>query len=97
VPVDIGNPILLDSTNVKRSPVKEFNMGFAICMENDEFDLGRGISIAKQRFCKRPMSTQNGRWLNEDMVMSIIENEARYICDHIEKFISEAQVKRRGE
>lgn len=70
------------------SRTKIFNMGWAICMtDSDKFDLETGIKIAKRRFAKSPMKTQNGRFLTNDMCESIITNEANYIANNIERYL----------
>lgn len=74
--------------NATHAPVKEFNMGWAICDERDEFDREIGRRIAKKRFSKSPMKTQNGNFLTIDMCNAIVANECKYITEHIDKFLT---------
>ena len=83
----VGTPCIVDEWSKFHSPLRQFNMGFAICNSSDKFNLVSGIKIAKRRFAKSPLSTQNGSFLNIDMVCSIVDNELDYICQHIEKFM----------
>lgn len=88
----VANPIV-DDSSVLRSPVKQFNMGYSICHSHDEFNIGRGINLAKKRFSLSPMTTQNGSFLNPDMVKVIVDNELDYIAEHIEEFMINASRK----
>lgn len=74
--------------NATHAPVKVFNMGYAICNEQDEFDENVGKRIAKRRFAKSPMKTQNGNFLTIDMCEAIVNNEAKYIAEHINNFVT---------
>ena len=84
--VSTGEPIIVDKQF--RSPVKTFNMGWTICDERDEYDPKYVMKEGKKRFAKSPLTTQNGNFLTRDMVTAIMENEIRYIANHIEKFIN---------
>lgn len=85
----VGEPIIVNSEF--RSPVKSFNMGFAICNASDTFDVNTGIKVAKKRFAKSPMTTQNGNFLTEDMLKAIVDNELNYILNNIDHFLSKAK------
>lgn len=74
-----------DSMNHK---MRVFNMGYAICQKPDVFSKSFGIRIAKRRFTDRPLRTQNGKFLNDDMCQALVDNEAKYIKEHLEKFIN---------
>ena len=66
---------------------KHFNMGWAICSPNDEFDLEKGIELCKKRFQKHDMATQCGKFLTESMIYAILGNEIRYIENHWKKYV----------
>ena len=65
---------------------KYFNMGWAICSPDDEYNEEIGIKIAKSRFLKSPLSTQSGTFLTNDMIDAILDNEIRFIQNNINKF-----------
>lgn len=65
---------------------KEFYMGFSICSPEDAFSETTAIKISKRRFGK-PMRTQNGCFLTSDMIEAILENEIKFIANHIERFL----------
>ena len=65
---------------------KYFNMGWAICSPDDEYNEETGIKIAKSRFLKSPLSTQSGTFLTNDMIDAILENEIRFIQNNLSKF-----------
>lgn len=65
---------------------KYFNMGWAICSPDDEYNEEIGIKIAKSRFLKSPLSTQSGTFLTNDMIDAILENEIRFIQNNLNKF-----------
>lgn len=85
----VGEPIIVN--NEFRSPVKSFNMGFAICDASDTFDVNTGIKVAKKRFAKSPMTTQNGNFLTRDMLKAIVDNELSYILNNIDHFLSKSK------
>lgn len=87
----VGEPVIIDSLNKFRSPLKQFNMGYAICGNRDKFNKEYGIKVAKRRFAKSPLSTQNGTFLNIDMVRGIVDNELDYICKNLEHFMKKAR------
>jgi hypothetical protein len=87
----VGEPVIIDTLNKFRSPLKQFNMGYAICNNTDKFNEEYGIKVAKRRFAKSPLSTQNGTFLNVDMIRSIVDNELDYICENIEHFMKKAR------
>lgn len=65
---------------------KYFNMGWAICSPDDEYNEETGIKIAKSRFLKSPLSTQSGTFLTNDMIDAILDNEIRFIQNNLNKF-----------
>lgn len=64
------------------SPSKALNFGWAICNPNDTYDEAKGIEIAKSRFSKSPITTQDCRFLKEDMVLAILNQTADYVETH---------------
>lgn len=64
------------------SPVKKLNFGFAICAPEDEFNEQKGIEIARKRFSKSPITTQDCRFLKKDMVEAILNQTAEYVAEH---------------
>lgn len=64
------------------SPTKELNFGWAICSPDDVFDEAKGILLAKKRFSKAPIRTQDCRFLKEDMVLAILNQTADYVETH---------------
>ena len=75
------------------SRTKHFNMGWAICNPDDEFDIEKGIEICKKRFRKNDLTTQCGTFLTEDMIYAILNNEIRYIENHWDKYVKYGQFK----
>lgn len=73
--------------------LKTFNMGWAICAEGDEFDEEYGKKLAKKRFYKYmgDLQTTNKNFLNDDMVMAILQNEVNYIIKHADKYVKNTQ------
>lgn len=71
----------------KFTRTKTFNMGWAICNQDDVFDEAIGEEICRRRFSKSPMKTQNGRFLTKDMCQAIVENEVKYIADNLPMFL----------
>lgn len=84
-PIEIVRWVEVGTTH---APVKRFNMGWSICDSRDKFNMQEGIRIAKKRFAQSPMKTQSGNFLTEDMCQSIVNNEAKYMERHIDKFIN---------
>lgn len=76
-----------DYGSEQHSNAREFNMGWALCTPEDIFDEVEAVNIAKRRFSMSPLTTQNGCWLNDDMCQSIVDNEAKYIAEHLDHFI----------
>lgn len=74
------------------SRTREFNMGWAICAEPDTFNYEEGVKICKRRFSRSPMTTQNNRFLTEDMCKAIVKNETAYINGHISDFLPKNQI-----
>ena len=68
------------------SKTKYFNMGWAICSPDDEYNEEIGIEIAKSRFLKSPLSTQSGTFLTNDMIDAILDNEIRFMQNNLSKF-----------
>ena len=68
-------------------PTRKFNLGWAICDSNDNFDLATGIKLAKKRFSDSPMTTTDVRFFSDDMIKVVLENETDFIFNHIEKYI----------
>ena len=75
---------------LKKRTLKSLNIGWAICSEEDEFDLDTGIKLAKKRLYKNlgDLFSFNRNFLTDDMVNAILKNEVNYIKSHIEKYIS---------
>lgn len=73
----------------QKKMLKSLNMGWAICSEEDTFDLQTGIKLAKKRFYRNmgELQTTNRNFLNDDMIEAIIENEVKYIISHPDKYI----------
>ena len=65
-----------------RSPSKTLNFGWAVCAPEDTFDIAKGILIAKKRFSKAPITTQDCRFLKKDMVLAILNQTAEYVATH---------------
>ena len=74
---------VLDSKVVKTGKsygaTKTLNFGWAICHPNDKFDTAKAVELCKKRFSKSGISTQDCRFLTDDMVHSILKNELQYI------------------
>lgn len=85
--VDIDSRVLIPGFDTYTCKTKEFNMGWAICAEPDEFNRETGINICKRRFSRSPMRTQNGRFLTTDMCEAIVDNEIDYISNNIYLFL----------
>ena len=66
-------------------------MGFAICNSSDTFNINTGIKVAKKRFAKSPMTTQNGNFLTEDMLKAIVDNELNYILNNIDHVLAKTK------
>ena len=64
------------------SPVKKLNFGYAICAPEDGFDENKGIAVARKRFSKAPLTTQDCRFLKKDMVEAILNQTAEYVATH---------------
>ena len=57
------------------SPTKTFNYGYAICSPEDEFDEKIGIEVARRRFSKSPIRTQDCRFLKKGMVHPVKQKQ----------------------
>lgn len=66
---------------------KEFYMGWSICAPEDmqTYDIEYAKSLARKRF-SRPLVTYNFTYLNNDMVMALLRNEAEYIAANLNKY-----------
>lgn len=58
---------------------RTLNFGWAICHPNDKFDMETAVNLCKKRFSNSGISTQDCRFLTDDMVKCILQNEIRYI------------------
>ena len=85
--VDTTYQALIPGFNQFYSKTKEFNMGWSICAEPDEFDFETGMNICKRRFSKSPITTQNGRFLTLDMCQAIVDNEVKYVIENISSYL----------
>lgn len=67
---------------------KEFYMGYSICHKDDvdDYKVDTAIELAKRRFT-RPLVTYNFTYLNTDMCDVLVNNEADYIANNINKYI----------
>lgn len=74
-----------------RGRTKCLNFGWAVCQPCDNFDEQKGIEMAKKRFSRCGITTQDGRLLSDDMIDAILENEAYYIIN--EKVIKKINEK----
>lgn len=88
-----GKPMIMKSPD--RGRVKTFNFGWAVCHPNDEFDEKTAINLAKRRFSRCGITTQDGRLLSDDMIDAILENELRYIIN--EKVVKKIVEEKRNE
>jgi len=77
--IDFENePMIINSTD-SYSSLKEFNFGWAICDPRDKFDEAKGIEFCKKRFGRTPLSTQEGKFLTDDMIEAILANEIEFL------------------
>ena len=82
---DKNNIVSLDDKYVVLSrhndlrPTREFNFGWAICDANDEFDMQKGVHLAKKRFSDSPMTTTDVRFFSDSMIAAILKNELNFI------------------
>ena len=82
VPVSVEPEKMIYRLGDNLSPTKELNFGWAICSPDDVFDEAKGILLAKKRFSKAPIRTQDCRFLKEDMVLAILNQTAEYVAEH---------------
>lgn len=80
--VSAGNETVVLPLGDNCSPTKSFNYGYAICAPGDEFDEKKGIEIAKKRFSKSPIKTQDCRFLKKGMVEAILQQSIEYVATH---------------
>lgn len=66
---------------------KEFYMGWSICAPEDTqvYDIEHAKALARKRF-SRPLVTYNFTYLNNDMIMALLRNEAEYIAANLNKY-----------
>lgn len=66
---------------------KEFYMGWSICAPEDtqKYDIEYAKALARKRF-SRPLVTYNFTYLNNDMIMALLRNEAEYIAANLNKY-----------
>lgn len=66
---------------------KEFYMGWSICAPEDtqKYDIEYAKTLARKRF-SRPLVTYNFTYLNNDMIMALLRNEAEYIAANLNKY-----------
>ena len=74
----LGEPVFINTTETY-GPRRTFNFGWAICSPLDKFDREIAIKKAKERFSKSGITTQDRRYLNEDMINASINNEIDYL------------------
>ena len=69
---------------------KELYMGYSICHKDDvaDYDIEKATELAERRF-SRPLVTYNFTYLNDDMCELLVENEAEYIANNIQKYTKE--------
>lgn len=77
--VDCTNEEIILNHSKSHADVKEFNFGWAICDPRDAFDEKKAIKICKKRFGRTPLKTQEGKFLTDDMINAILENEIEYL------------------
>lgn len=87
--LDAYASVFTPALNSAPTRTKEFNMGFAICNPEDDFQESIAIDICKRRF-KKPITTQNGRFLTPDMCQAILENEVQFVANHVERYLPKA-------
>ena len=80
--VSVSPETVLYPLGDNRSPSKSLNFGWAVCAPEDTFDLAKGILLAKKRFSKAPITTQDCRFLKKDMVLAILNQTAEYVATH---------------
>lgn len=76
--------VVLNRQNDLR-PTRTFNFGWAICSSDDEFDMQKGVHLAKKRFSDSPMTTTDVRFFSDDMIAAILKNELNFIEQHLEE------------
>lgn len=69
---------------------KTFSMGFSICMPEDKYDEQTGVNMAYKRALKDQKIIYTNSWsmLSDDQCRAIIQNEAEYVANNIQKYIS---------
>lgn len=85
--IEFDKHVTIPGFNQYYAKTKTFNMGWAICNGDDKFSTEVGETICRRRYSKSPMVTQNGRFLTKDMCQAIVNNEVKYIEEHIADFL----------
>lgn len=85
--IEYDKHVTVPGFNEYYARTKTFNMGWAICNGDDKFSMEVGETICRRRYSKSPMKTQNGRFLTKDMCQAIVDNEVKYIEEHIADFL----------
>ena len=80
-PIDV----VADTFDNQRGIRKEFYMGYSICLPDDTYDIEVAKYYARKRF-SRPLVTYNFTYLNDDMIQTLMVNEAEYIANHLDKY-----------
>ncbi len=83
------------STQRPYQRTRTLNIGWAICSDEDKFDMDAGVELCKKRFSRDPITTGCGRFLTDDMVNAIIMNELDYIANNFGKFYRRKKTERR--
>jgi len=78
-------------TFTTKKVVRTFTIGYSICHPSDvaEFNEEVGLSIALSRAKRYPIGTITSTdvtMLNEDACMALLENEAKHIATHLDKY-----------
>jgi hypothetical protein len=74
---------------------KQLYVSYAICSPDDEFDLNRGLKIARHRLFEQPyfkMYAERESEFDKETVEAILKAKAKYIVAHKERFVN-----KRGE
>ena len=95
VPVEIRpGSVVPGELNYKRKQFKrKLTLGVSICHPMDEFDLEKGIEIAKSRIRKGEdagvLETSSVTMLTDDAIMAELLIKLQYIVDNINEFLPE--------
>lgn len=69
---------------------KKLTIGLSICHPADDFDIEKGIEIAKSRAKKQPIgsiSTTDWNMLQDDMCMGILLVQLAHVSENIDKYL----------